>query len=75
MKKVKYLTIQNSKAPERKTQPRSSWRDLMVGMKAGQWMLLRKEDHGRVAVAASAYVKGCYTLYKVPEGYCFKKIK
>ena len=40
--KVTYLTIQDSQAPTRKTQPHSAWRDLFVPMKVGQWMFIRK---------------------------------
>ena len=74
-KKIQYLTVQNTKAPERKTQPQSHWRDLLGSMKPGQWMFVERRHHARVATAASTYVKGLYTLYQVPEGYCFKRIK
>ena len=75
MSNVKYLTVQTSKAPSRLTQPHSHWRDLMVSMKPGQWMFVKSDHHARVATAATTYIKGRYTFYKVPEGYCFKKIK
>jgi hypothetical protein len=67
--KVTYLTIQDSQPPSRKTQPHSAWRDLFVPMKIGEWMFIRKSDYGRVCAAANSYVKGCYTMYQVPEGY------
>ena len=73
--KIDYLSIQDSQAPPRKTQPHSVWRDLFVLMKVGQWMFIRKSDYSRVSAAANSYVKGCYTMYQVPEGYCFLKTK
>jgi hypothetical protein len=70
-----YLKVRNGAPPKRRTQPQSSWRNLLVPMKPGQWMYVKQSDHMKVSAAASTYVRGCYTMYKVPEGYCFMKTR
>lgn len=75
MKKVAYLKVQSSEAPVRTTQPRSVWRELFGSMRRGDWMFVERKDHSRVGASASIYLRGKYTMYKVPEGYCLMVIK
>lgn len=75
MAKVKYFKVSSTEAPKRNTQPHSTWGSLIGGMKRGQWMYVPVEKRACAAAAANKYCRGRYTMFKVPEGFCFQIIK
>jgi hypothetical protein len=59
--------VTNRKAPPRKTNPKSFWRDLIGSMSAGDWFVLDKKDKMRACVSVGKYARGRYSLYQHPE--------
>jgi hypothetical protein len=56
----------------------SYWRDLFETMTRNDWIRIPKEHHGRASAAASAYLKGRYSLYRIDDGssdYCLLKLR
>jgi hypothetical protein len=56
----------------------SYWRDLFEKMKRNDWIRLPKEHHARASAAASTYLKGRYSLYRIDDGssdYCLLKLR
>jgi len=58
--------ITDRKAPPRLTAPCSFYRDLVGGMKAGDWFVLKAEDKDRIQAGISKYARGRYSLYQNP---------
>ena len=71
IKKRSYLRnlkiITDRKAPPRKTNPKSFYRDLVGGMKAGDWCIVKTKDKIRVQAGVIKYARGRYSLYQHPE--------
>ena len=77
--KIKYLEV-NAGTPPNPVNFRgraSGWRDLFESMQRNDWFVIPKKDFGRTAAAASTYLKGRYTLYKINDrnDYCLVKIR
>ena len=56
----------------------SYWRDLFEKMVRNDWIRIPKEHHGRASAAASAYLKGRYSLYRIDDmsgDYCLLKLR
>ena len=74
IKKRSYLRnlkiITDRKAPPRKTNPKSFYRDLVGGMKAGDWCIVKTKDKIRVQAGVIKYARGRYSLYQHPEQDC-----
>ena len=82
IKKRSYLRnlkiITDRKAPPRKTNPKSFYRDLVGGMKAGDWCVVENQDRARVQAGIAKYARGRYSFYQHPEQegqYVFTIIK
>lgn len=72
------VTIHKSKAPQRTTNPRSFWRDIMNRMKPGQWFELHEDWVQRVRAAATTYTRGRHSVYQHPKKagmYIYLRIK
>ena len=71
IKKRSYLRnlkiITDRKAPPRKTNPKSFYRDLVGGMKSGDWCIVKTKDKIRVQAGVIKYARGRYSLYQHPE--------
>ena len=70
--------ITDRKAPPRKTNPKSFYRDLVGGMKAGDWCIVTNKDRARVQAGIAKYARGRYSFYQHPEQdgqYVFTIIK
>jgi len=65
-------------APQRYSNPRSLWRDIMSRMKPGHWFELPVKMQMAVANAACLYTRGRYSLYRHPKKagvYIYLRIK
>jgi hypothetical protein len=64
--------------PQRTTGPRSCWRDILNGMRPGEWFETPAFARFRVLTAAQKYCRGRYSFYQHPtkdEAYIFVRIK
>jgi hypothetical protein len=59
--------ISDKKVPERKTQPKSFYRDLVGQMKTGDWCIVKDKDKGRFVTGVTTYARGRYAFFKHPE--------
>jgi len=56
----------------------SYWRDLFEKMSRNDWLRIPKEHHNRAQAAASTYLKGRYSLYRIDDesgDYCLLKLR
>ena len=56
----------------------SYWRDLFEKMVRNDWIRIPKEHHARASAAASTYLKGRYSLYRIDDmsgDYCLLKLR
>jgi len=56
----------------------SYWRDLFERMSRNDWIRVPKAHHARAGAAASAYLKGRYSLYRIDDStgdYCLLKLR
>lgn len=63
---------------ERHTNPRSFWRELLNGMKPGNWFEFPVQKRWAVLNAAQKYTRGRYSAYQHPEKegiYIYVRIK
>jgi hypothetical protein len=77
--KIKYLEV-NAGTPPNPMNFRgraSKWRDLFESMKRNDWFVIPKKDFAKTSAAASTYLKGRYSLYKINDrhDYCLIKIR
>lgn len=65
------IVVQKTKPPQRTTNPRSFWRDIMNRMKPGQWFELPESLVNSVRSSACHYTRGRHSVYQHPnkEGY------
>ena len=61
-----FTAITDRPAPQRITNPRSHWRDLICGMRPGHWFEVPKSSMARMQSAAQKYARGRYSLYRHP---------
>jgi|TARA_R100000093_G_C1896563_1_gene58568 hypothetical protein len=59
--------ITDRKAPPRKTNPKSFYRDLVGGMTAGDWCVVDEVNKQRLLQGIIKYARGRYSLYQHPE--------
>ena len=56
----------------------SYWRDLFEEMNRNDWVRIPKAHRSRAGAAASKYLKGRYSLYRIDEhtgDYCLLKLR
>ena len=56
----------------------SYWRDLFESMCRNDWVRIPKDHYARASAAASTYLKGRYSLYRIDDGssdYCLLKLR
>lgn len=70
-----YFKITSAPAPQSSIRRQTRWGDMFASMKSGDWFYVPKEDAARVRQAATTRVKGKYTMYRVPQGFCFKMVE
>ena len=76
---VNYHTVKNGTAP----QPlnfrgrQSGWRDRFEKMQAMEWFVVPKTDRDKTQQAASTYLRGRYSFYKINTNgdMCLLKIR
>jgi hypothetical protein len=71
--------IMTSKCPpQRGTNPRSRWRDVLNSMKPGHWFEFPANKVQAVRCAANKYTRGRYSVYQHPKKdgmYIYVRIK